>query len=516
MHIQVSRLKFVLLICSLLTIPVSLFAQGTPHTVGPMSVTIPAGWTEKTALPGERVRFFSPDSTTQRYFFLAFSSPQTTEDDVYTRHVRTTENLSGLLAPGAKPESGLFGEFIWTRLAIQRPIPGSKPEILILYSSKVGSLYISVDVDANNEDLVAKNLPAVEDMLRAAIFKRVPKAGAPPASSAPPPYPPTGGARGNDPQPHSLPPIPMQPFDSAPSADGNFAAQAQMPTGPASISQYVYAVPPGWATQRHTETVALVSQPSSTGEQCIIEMWPMRPASGNLTEDAVSGFQQAFNGFEPRNQSSDGMPIQPLLIRGTSGAGWDYVIIKQGVGRHGPYQTLMGSAMAAKLNNTVAIVSTLSKVPLVSSCLGELISDAWPKFFYGLGFKSWVPVDQSAAMKRALAGTWTAATSTASDQFTFGPNGRYGGASGAQNYNLLANGTVQTTTQAFFGDGAYSLQGNRIAFTPDDRGRPPSTGLLRIEHESKDSGRTWTPVLYLLRISIVDGKEYEVRYKKTG
>jgi len=481
-----------------------------------MTVTIPAGWTEKTALPGERVRFFSPDSTTQRYFFLAFSSPQTTQDDVYTRHVTITENLSGLLAPGAKPESGLLGKFVWTRMAIQRPIPGFKPEIIILYSSKVGSLYVSMDVDANKEDLVAKNLPAVEDMLRAAIFKSVPKAGAPPVSSAPPGYPPTSGARANNPQPHSFPPYPMQPLDSVPSADANFAAQAQMPTGPASLSQYLFAVPPGWAAQRHTGTVAVVSQPSSTGEQCVIEMWPMRPASSNLIQDAISGFQQAFTGWEARNQSSDGMPVQSLLIRGASGAGWDYVIIKQGVGRNGPYETMVGSVMAAKLNNTVAIVSTLSKVPLVSSCLGELISDAWPKFFYGLGFRSWVPVDQSAAMKRALAGTWTAATSMASDQFTFSPNGRYGGASGAQNYNLLANGMVQTTTQAFFGDGAYSLQGNRIAFTPDDRGRPPSTGLLRVEQESKDGGRTWTPVLYLLRISIVDGKEYEVRYTKTG
>jgi hypothetical protein len=35
-----------------------------------------------------------------------------------------------------------------------------------------------------------------------------------------------------------------------------------------------------------------------------------------------------------------------------------------------------------------------------------------------------------------------------------------------------------------------------------------------VEEESKDNGRTWAPILYLLRTSTVDGKEYEVRYKK--
>jgi len=38
----------------------------------------------------------------------------------------------------------------------------------------------------------------------------------------------------------------------------------------------------------------------------------------------------------------------------------------------------------------------------------------------------------------------------------------------------------------------------------------------RVLEESKDGGRTWTPILYIMRISTGDGKEYEVRYKKTG
>jgi hypothetical protein len=35
-----------------------------------------------------------------------------------------------------------------------------------------------------------------------------------------------------------------------------------------------------------------------------------------------------------------------------------------------------------------------------------------------------------------------------------------------------------------------------------------------VEEESKDKGSTWTPSLYLLRTSTVDGNEYELRYFK--
>ncbi len=52
--------------------------------------------------------------------------------------------------------------------------------------------------------------------------------------------------------------------------------------------------------------------------------------------------------------------------------------------------------------------------------------------------------------------------------------------------------------------------------TPDERTRPPETGLIRVEQESTDGGSTWTPILYLLRTSAIAGKEYEVRYQKTG
>jgi hypothetical protein len=74
---------------------------------------------------------------------------------------------------------------------------------------------------------------------------------------------------------------------------------------------------------------------------------------------------------------------------------------------------------------------------------------------------------------------------------------------------------VLATTTGFAGNGAYTLKGNNITLTPDDRGRQPQAGFIRVEEESKDEGRTWADVLYLLRTSTVDGTEYELRMKKS-
>ena len=118
------------------------------------------------------------------------------------------------------------------------------------------------------------------------------------------------------------------------------------------------------------------------------------------------------------------------------------------------------------------------------------------------------------AMRKRIAGVWTAATATAADQFVFAAERpvrrRRRGAAVQQN---LQHG-VLTTTQAYFGNGAYTLRGNAITLTGDDRKDRPESGFFRVEEESKDDGRTWVESLYLLRTSVVDGKDYEVRYFK--
>jgi len=247
-------------------------------------------------------------------------------------------------------------------------------------------------------------------------------------------------------------------------------------------------------------------------------MWPFQPAGPDLSTDAGRAFQRIFQTYEPRTQTSDGTPLPTILIRGTSGQGWDYLILKRGIGKPngpgGPFESLQGFVLVARLSSNVAVIAGLSKAPLVSSCLGELVGNVWPRLFYSLRFKDWPVSDQRAAMARKLEGTWTIATGGVADQYQFAANGRYATAAAVQRYSAVSSSQVVASTQAFFGNGSFTVQENSITLTPDEGKGPREAGWLRLEEESKDGGRTWIPVLYLLRVSAVDGKDYEVRYTK--
>lgn len=288
----------------------------------------------------------------------------------------------------------------------------------------------------------------------------------------------------------------------------------------ASLGEYVFTVPPGWTPQQYPDGIVLSAPPSNINERCLIQIWPMRSASGNLFNDANSSFAEIFRTYELRYQTSRGSALPPITIHGVSGQGWEYLIVKKGIRHPGfgpggqPWETFVGFVFVAKLNNRVAVISGMSRDSLVSNCFGELGANVWPRFFYSLGFRSWPPTDQVAAMRKKLAGVWTTATATAADQYVFAGNGRYATAAAAQQYYRFSSTELLTTTQAYFGNGAYTLRGNAITLTQDDRKNQPESGFFRVEDESKDEGRSWSEVLYLLRVSNIDGKDYEVRYSK--
>ena len=284
--------------------------------------------------------------------------------------------------------------------------------------------------------------------------------------------------------------------------------------GPLTLDEYIYATPAGWIATKYPDGIVLSSPASNTNERCFITLWAMRPAGANLQADANNIFHEVYKPYELRNMTTRGTPMPPSIVRGTSGQGWDYVIVRKGIGPPGSPETRLGFVFVAKLNSRLAVISGLSKDPLVSTCFGELAGNVWPGFFYSLSFRNWTPVDQSSAMRKKIAGVWTAATATAADQFTFAANGRYGGAAAAQQYNRISSTEVLRTTQAYSGNGAYTLKGNNITLTPDGQKNHPETGFVRVEEESKDDGRSWVETLYLLRTSAVDGKEYEVSYHK--
>jgi len=238
----------------------------------------------------------------------------------------------------------------------------------------------------------------------------------------------------------------------------------------------------------------------------------MRPASADLFQDANNAFREVWlRQYVLRNQTPAGFAFPEVIIHGASGQGWEYVIMRRGIAPPNSQESRLGSVMVARLGSRVAVISTLSKDPLVSACMGENIAaTVWPKFFYSLSFKGWPQADHTPEMRKALAGEWIAATATAGDKVTFAGNGRFANAAAAQQYHLTSTELI-TTTQAYFGNGTYTLRGNAITMVQDDK--RTDNGFYRVEQESKD-GRTWADVLYLMRTSTVDGQEYELRFKR--
>jgi hypothetical protein len=455
---------------------VHVFAQGTPLTQGPLTVTIPPGWTAQSPGMGP-LKYYSPDSTPQQYLTLQFLPAEQTTLEVRQRHAEIMGNLASIVRPGSTPQNGVTGKFIWTRLEVQLP---DRNETMIWYSAKAGSTYVAVGVEATRPELVTRNLRAVEAMLADATL--------------------SGGTT-------------LPGTSNAPAGFGNASGAPAGSVGLRSLDDYIFTPPAGWAAQKLSDAIMISSPLSATNEKCLIYLLPMRPASANLLEDASNAFRDAWlRNFVLRNQTPAGFAFTESVVHGMSGQGWEYVIIKRGIAPPNSQESRLGFVMVAKLDNRLAVISGVSKDPLVSACMGEnQATTIWPKFFYSLGFKSWQLRDQTQTMRKLLAGEWIAATATAGDLITFAGNGRFANTSAAQQYHLGINELI-TTTQAYFGNGSYTLRGNAITMTQDDKKVIP--GFFRIEQESRDEGRTWADAFYLMRTSSVDGQEYELRFKR--
>ena len=472
-----SKARLALLIVSVVvTSSMQVFAQGTPLTQGPLTVTIPPGWTVQSPGMGP-LKYYSPDSTPQQYLTLQFLPAEQTTLDVRQRHTQIMGNLASIVRPGSTPQNGVTGKFIWTRLEVQLP---GRTETMIWYSAKAGSAYVAVGVEATRPELLARNLRAIENMLANATLSG---ASTPSASS------------------------------NAPALPGSTSAAAPAAFGLKSLDDYIFTPPAGWGAQRLSDAIMISSPLSATNEKCLIYLLPMRPASANLLDDASNAFRDAWlRNFVLRNQTPAGFAFTESIVHGMSGQGWEYVIIKRGIAPPNSQESRLGFVMVAKLDNRIAVISGLSKDPLVSACMGENRGTTnWPKFFYSLSFRNWQPGDQTQTMRKLLAGEWIAATATAGDMITFAGNGRFANAAAAQQYHLTANELI-TTTQAYFGNGSYTLRGNSITLAQDDN--RTDRGFFRVEQESKDGGRTWADVFYLMRTSAVNGEDYELRFQR--
>src|ERR1700746_3935977 len=124
-----------LLIAVVLAGSIFAFAQGTPLSLGPLTVNVPPGWKSNQTANGQ-IQLYSPDSTPQQYFQVEFLPFEQTQIDVRQRHNTIIGNLAGMMRPGSTPQSGVTGKFIWTKVELQ-PSPGYIT-INVLDSAKAG------------------------------------------------------------------------------------------------------------------------------------------------------------------------------------------------------------------------------------------------------------------------------------------------------------------------------------------------------------------------------------------
>jgi hypothetical protein len=214
-----------------------------------------------------------------------------------------------------------------------------------------------------------------------------------------------------------------------------------------------------------------------TGERCQLAMVPPRRASGDLSRDAISLFQEATK-EDPRARSGYPFP-SPVFVRGTSADGWPYFMVRKSI--HGQLDDLERLisvfVFLAQVDNQVYGLVGTSKDPLVSSCFG--LQDVWPRLYHSLRLRRSLPPNQQAVQRKSLTGSWAGSVIS----YSFAPDGRYLFA-GESKFGP----TISETS-------TYTIDRNvLVVATKNGQQRYP----FRVIQESEDLGRTWTDKLCML------------------
>jgi hypothetical protein len=292
------------------------------------------------------------------------------------------------------------------------------------------------------------------------------------------------------------PTSPEAPSTPSPNSDSSAAG---------SLANYVYTIPNGWAQQESSDRIVLMS-PQMGIERCALTMLPLRPSSRPLVEEALDTFREIF-GIDPRAI----FPNPPdRMAQGVSPQGWEYFLIKKLVGgQEGESRTNGTILLTARVDGQIAAIVGTSKDFMISACFGLRNPDAWPYFFYSLRFKNARPTGQEAAtIRQQLVGRWVVATGTVGLQYTFQANGRFADTAATQYRTRVSNSEVLQTTTGFFGNGAYSFDGNMLVMERDDNKR--FEYFFRLEQVSRDNGNSWADELCMLE----PGSNGEVCYRK--
>ena len=279
---------------------------------------------------------------------------------------------------------------------------------------------------------------------------------------------------------------------------GGAMAAAQQPAAP--VSEYIYTPPAGWTTSPATDATLLEFTVPTNGEKCLIGLGRIVPSSGDLVADLNQAWARYFNELEARRTMT--FFAEPHVVRGVAAQGWEYLLVKRGVGQKGSPvdpvngQQFFGFVMVARLGTRVAPIFGVSLDPLVSSCFGTSLGNVWPRFFASLQFRGFRAANAS-AFQQKIVGAWESYGSSigggASLGYVFTQAGRY-----AESQAMVRDLTdISVLASAAFGNGRYAVQGNELTLMPDRGTR--EVAFIRLEQVSEDGGRSWVEKLYMLK-----------------
>ena len=293
------------------------------------------------------------------------------------------------------------------------------------------------------------------------------------------------------------------------------AASAMKPTSAAqdkssvSIKDYQFVPPARWYTYKNPNYIVLSSSQSAE-YGCLLNIFPAQPSSGNLQTDARNIFNQMYNGWEYRWKGDQREDVS----MGYTLQGLEYCMIEAAMQKRRPdgyyYDFENGQVLVISVGKQIIIITGRhQRGEMVCFCKNQY--DYWDQFFNSFTVNGIAPKKINDEASKRIVGTWQTMGSNALTKCIFAANGRYQWVGAIGSTSRISSDLIEIRTSGFNGDGAYSINENKLTTTKDhDKPEVYQYRFDKVNH----GGTAWKDRLYLLSRSQADGTLYQVCYEK--
>lgn len=169
-----------LVVVTLLATAGCVNAAETIQIVGPMTVVMPSGWTERNTNP---ISFYIAEVSARgqeesQVYFNSVEQPGATQASV---HKAVWDQMLQQENRPKRQSNGSFGRFTWSQMEILNG-GARESEYHRLYTTQSDASQIAVLYSANSPTMFNKHVPTVEGVLASASFRSAPESTAPAAA----------------------------------------------------------------------------------------------------------------------------------------------------------------------------------------------------------------------------------------------------------------------------------------------------------------------------------------------